>query len=90
MNAASGSTANIEGVTLVGKSFQVMDLKFRITTLYMSSVDQTHKSTTGGTVGLSKPASDLYTSETEQPLRDLRTVKHSLVTRVREPGKLYN
>lgn len=48
MNAASGSTANTEGVTLVGKSFQVMDLKFRITTPYMSSVDQTHKSTTGG------------------------------------------
>lgn len=62
MNAASGSTANIEGVTLVAKSFQAMDLKFRITTLCMSSVDQTHKSAAGGTVGLSKQASDLYTS----------------------------
>lgn len=89
MNAASGSTANIEGVTLAAKLFQVMDLKFREMTLFMSFVDQIHKSTTGGTVGLSKYASDLYTSETRrQPLRGLKIVKHSLSTRVKEPGRM--
>lgn len=46
MSAASGSTANIEGVTLATKLFQVMDLKFRKRCL-MSFVDQSHNSATG-------------------------------------------